>query len=99
MATEAVEHPSTRLLGSAAKYIPKPMRTPSDFVMRAALTKFYAFITETASNPAFLRWIDKGLSGDEQARQMTRAAVQRHIQKGDATGAAVAEAEYQVPNP
>lgn len=98
MGVEAVEHPTTRLLGGGAKYVPKFLRAPADPVMRATLTQYYKFITELASNPAFLRWIDKGLNGDEQARQMTKAAVQRHIQKGGATGAAISEAEYQAPN-
>lgn len=95
MATEAVEHPWSRLGGKAGTFLPK---IPGiDFAARAALTKYYGMITDLASNPAFLRWIDKGLNGDEAARQMTRAAVQRHIQKGGATGAAIAEAEYQAP--
>lgn len=97
MATEAVEHPAQRLLGPAARFVPKPLRAPTDFIMRGVLTKYYKFITELASNPAFLRWIDKGLNGDEIARQMTRQAVQRHMQKGGATGAAIGEAEYQAP--
>lgn len=96
MATEAVEHPWSRLGGKGGTFLPK---VPGmDFAARAALTKYYGFITELASKPAFLRWIDKGLNGDEQARQMTKAAVQRHLQKGGAVGTAIGEAEYQAPN-
>lgn len=93
MATEAVEHPWARVGGKLGKFLPK---VPGmDFAGRALLTKYYGFITELSSNPAFLRWIDKGLNGDEQARQMTKQAIQRHIQKGGALGAGAAESQYQ----
>ncbi len=66
-------------------------------VGRAALGKYYKLVTETMNRPGLLRWIQKGVKGDEAAREMTRQQVQRLMQKGGAIGAGAAEGQYQTP--
>lgn len=66
-------------------------------VGRAALGAYYKLVTETMNRPGLLRWIQKGVKGDDAARELTRATVQRLMQKGGAIGAGVAEGQYQTP--
>lgn len=94
MATQRVEHPlgaipGGRLLG---KLLPG-----SEPMARAVLTKYYKFITEMTNNLAFMRWVEKGLKGDEAAREMTRQQVQRWMQRGGAVGAGAAESQVATP--
>jgi hypothetical protein len=51
-----------------------------------------------ANNPAFLRWIERGLKGDDKAREMVKELVQRRMKIGGATGAGIGESQYQTPN-
>lgn len=96
MATEAVEHPFGRFIGRGGTFLPKI--PGADFAGRAILTKYYAMVTNLASNPAFLRWIERGLNGDKAAREMTRQEVQRAMQRGGAMGAGIGESVVQ-PSP
>lgn len=94
-AVSKVEHPfgsvpGGRLLG---KLLPG-----SEPLARATLASFYKFIRNAVNNPAFMRWIEKGLKGDEKAREMVKAEVQRRMQIGGALGAGLAESQYAAPN-
>lgn len=94
-AVAKVEHPfgsvpGGRLLG---KLIPG-----SEPLARATLAAFYKFVRNAVNNPAFMRWIQKGLQGDEKAREMVREVVQRRMQVGGAFGAALSESQYAAPN-
>jgi hypothetical protein len=59
------------------------------------------------NNPAFLRWLEKGLKGDDGARETVREAVQRvlnepetqkRLGRAGATGAGIGQSQYQTPN-
>lgn len=65
---------------------------------RGALGTFYKLVREGVNNPAFLRWVEKGLKGDDAARALVRATVQRRMQFGGAIGAGAGQALYQTPN-
>ena len=96
MATEAVEHPFGRFIGRGGTFLPKI--PGADFGARAALTKYYAFITKMASNPGFIRWIERGLNGDAAARELTKQELTRAMQRGGAMGAGIGESLVQ-PSP
>ncbi len=92
MAQSRIEHPPVslghhRLTGFIG----------GNVIGRAALGKYYKLVTETMNRPGLLRWIQKGVKGDEAAREMTRQQVQRLMQKGGAIGAGAAEGQYQTP--
>lgn len=67
-------------------------------IARGTLGAFYKFVREGVNNPAFLRWVEKGLKGDDAARQLVKQTVQRRMQLGGAAGAGAGEALYQAPN-
>lgn len=67
-------------------------------IARGTLGAFYKFVREGVNNPAFLRWVEKGLKGDDAARKLVRETVQRRMQLGGATGAGAGQAAYQAPN-
>jgi len=98
-ATAHVEHP----LGGGF-----PMRTAAtalnvaslgafEPVARAIRGGYYKMVRNLVNSPAFLRWMEKGLKGDERARQMVKAEIQRRMQKGGAAGAGAAESLVQQP--
>jgi hypothetical protein len=71
------------------------------------LSGYYKLIRKGVNNPAFLRWLEKGLKGDTSVREMVRDAVQRALSEPDvqqrtsragAIGAGVAQSQYQTPN-
>jgi len=68
-----------------------------NFGGRKMLADYYDLITKFQESPSFQRWVMRGLDGDETAREMVRATVQRRMQKGGAVGAGVGESQYQVP--
>jgi len=94
-AMSKVEHPWSSIpLGKAAgKLIPG-----FDAAGRFMLGKYFKFVTELANNPSFLRWIEKGLKGDDQAREMVRDIVQRRMKIGGAVGAGIGQSQFQTPN-
>lgn len=98
MATEAVEHPWSRIGGSATKYIPFKNMLGVDAFGRYALGKFFAWVTRMSSNLTLLRFVEKGLKGDAAAQARSRQMMQRMIQTGGATGAGIGESQFQAPN-
>lgn len=94
MAVSRVEHPwgAIPLGKTAGKLIPG-----ADAGGRAMLGKYYKTVTEMMNNLTFLRWVEKGLKGDDAAREMTRQQVQRWTQRGGAVGAGAAEGQFQTP--
>lgn len=82
--------------GTVAKIVGTPFRLAGGNPLgRFFLGKYYKFVTEIANKPAFLRWLQKGLDGDEQARAMVKAEVQRRMKIGGAVGAGAAQAVGQ----
>jgi hypothetical protein len=67
----------------------------SDAVARSVLGKYYEMVTKLSNNVAFMKWVQKGLKGDSQAREVVKEAVQRAMNAGGAVGAAVGESQYQ----
>lgn len=94
-ATERVEHPWASIPGGRAvgKLIPG-----WDATGRYMLGSYYKMITELSSNLTLMKWVLKGLKGDEAAREMSQQAVQRAMQRGGAVGAGVGESQYQTHN-
>jgi hypothetical protein len=64
-------------------------------VGRSLLGKYFATVTELANSPALLRYIEKGLKGDERARAMSREALKRLSERGGHIGGAGAATAYQ----
>lgn len=94
-AQSKVEHPWSSFLGEGAKYIPK--FATFDFAARYGLGKYYKMISTLINNQVLMRFVLRGLKGDEAARALSRAAVQRAMQRGGAVGAAAGEASYEAP--
>ncbi len=78
-----------------------------DPAARAALSAYYKLVRNGVNNPAFLRWLEKGLKGDDGARETVREAVQRALNEPEtqkrlgragALGAGVGQSQYQTPN-
>jgi len=91
-----VEHPWSSVLGKGGEFLPKvPIAEP---LARAALGKYYAFVTKVVNSPTLMRFVQKGLKGDPQGREMTRQAVQNWMRRGGAIGAGVGQAEFQAPS-
>ena len=63
---------------------------------RAVLGKFFALVTQLATSPTTLRWIEKGLTtGTPEEQAAIRNILQKHLQKGAAMGAGAGEAVEQ----
>ena len=67
-------------------------------VARGIRGAYYKMVRHAVNNPAFLRWMQRGLQGDERARQMVKAEIKRRMQGGGAAGAGAAQAAFQAPN-
>lgn len=94
-AMSKVEHPWSSVLGKGGEYLPKiPIAEP---LARAMLGKFYAFVTKLVNSPTLMRFVEKGLKGDPQGREMTRQAVQNWMRRGGAIGAGVGESQFAAP--
>lgn len=93
-AVSKVEHPwaSIPLGGAAGKIVPG-----FDAVGRAMLGKYFKFVTEMVNSPTLMRFVEKGLKGDPQGREMAKQAVQKWMQRGGAVGAGVGQAEFEAP--
>jgi hypothetical protein len=96
MATARVEHPwgAIPFGKGAGKVVPG-----FDAVGRGMLTKYYKFVTELMNNVPLMRYIEKGLKGDEAARARTRALLGRYMKYGGAIGAGAAESQFAAPSP
>ena len=102
-----VEHPPLTGFAPADKLVSVGtlgLRKPAT---RALLSGYYKLIRKGVNNPAFLRWLEKGLKGDTTVREMVRDAVQRALSEPDVQkragragvlGAGVAQSQYQTPN-
>jgi hypothetical protein len=91
-----VEHPWSSVLGKGGEFLPKiPIAEP---LARAALGKYYAFVTKLVNSPTLMRFVQKGLKGDPQGREMARQAVQNWMNVGGAVGAGVGESQYGAPS-
>jgi hypothetical protein len=99
-ATAKVEHPFGALPGG--KTVGKVLNIMTlglgEPAARTALGGYYKLIRNVINNPAFLRWMEKGLQGDERAREMVKAEIQRRMQRGGAVGAGAAQGLVQAPN-
>jgi hypothetical protein len=100
MATSKVTHP---LSGGGA--IGKFLTGPLGFIpgvnpaARGVLSQYYDLQKAFWQSPSFQRWVLKGLKGDDQAREVVRATVQRMTQRGGAVGAGVGESQFQTAEP
>ena len=101
-ATAKVEHPLGAIpdiLGiETGKVVNVATLGMGDPVLRMMLSSYYKLIRNVINNPAFLRWMEKGLQGDERAREMMKAEIQRRMQRGGAVGAGAAQGLEQAPN-
>jgi hypothetical protein len=95
MAQAAVEHPLSGALGKAAGFLPHI--PPVDAAARSALGAYFRMVTHLSSNLPLMKFVMKGLKGDEQGREMAKQAVQNWMRRGGAIGAGVGEAEFQAP--
>ncbi len=103
-AVSKVEHPWASILGrggALAQVLTAPTKVlpGADAAGRFILGEYYGMIRKLTTSPAFLRWVQKGLKGDDAARLATKEAVQRFMQRGGAAGAGVAESQYQTSEP
>ncbi len=89
-----VEHPlGGKILSRMGKLIPGA--NPG---ARAALGGYYGLIRRFTTSPSFLRFIERGLTGNEQERQAVKAIVQRAMKRGQAIGTGVGETVFQQPS-
>ena len=92
-AMSKVENPLTGMpvLKAAAKLVPG--LNPA---ARAIRGKLYALITQLATSPTTLRWIEKGLTqGTPEEQEAIRNILRAHLQRGAAMGAGAGEAVEQ----
>lgn len=57
-----------------------------DTIGRKILTDYYKLLSTASTNPAFLRWVAKGLESGPEAREMVRETVQRTLGIGAGAG-------------
>jgi hypothetical protein len=102
-----VEHPPLTGFAPADKLVSVGTLGLRKPITRAVLSGYYKLIRKGVNNPAFLRWLEKGLKGDTTVREMVRDAVQRALSESDVQarsaragvlGAGVAQSQYQTPN-
>ena len=99
-ATAKVEHPWSSIAGGGgiAKALTTPLRIfPGDPAGRFLLGEYYRLVRTLSNNVAFMKWVQKGLKGDDVARETVKEAVQRAMNISGAAGATTGEAEYQAP--
>ncbi len=95
-ATAHVEHPVPGgTVGKILNVATLGMGAPVARVIRGG---YYKLVRNLVNNPAFLRWMEKGLKGDERAREMVKAEIQRRMQQGGAAGAGATQGLAQAPN-
>ena len=99
-ATAKVEHPFGFLPGgkAAGKALNIVTLGFGEPVARGLIGGYFKMIRNFVNKPGFLRWMEKGLQGDERAREMVKAEIQRIMQKGGAVGAGAAQGLAQAPN-
>ena len=95
MATQTVEHPW-------GQHMPLPktghekMRNviAGNFMGRAILTKYFAMMTNLTNNTAFMRWVERGLRGSAESREMVKRELTKRMNFGGALGAAIGESQF-----
>ena len=95
MAQHAVAHPGGYL--PATGHSKGIKWVASTAVGRSALTKYTTFVVNLTNNPTLLRYIVKGLEGNEAERAATRHQIQQWAKKGGAIGAGAAESLQSTP--
>jgi hypothetical protein len=93
-AQSRVEHPwgSIPLGKTFGKVVPG-----ADWVGRQMLGGYYKFVTTIMNKPGLMRFVQKGLEGDEASRLRIRELLQKYTQAGGVVGAGVGEAAFQIP--
>ena len=95
-AMSKVEHPiGGQFLGPLGITAGTKLIPGLDAGARATRGKFYATVTKMMTSPAFLRWVEKGLSGTAEEKEATRQVLSKVLQKGGALGAGAGEAVFQ----
>jgi hypothetical protein len=101
-ATAKVEHPLSSLPNIFGIETGKVLNVATlglgDPAARYVLGKYFKMVTTLVNNPAFLRWVERGLKGDERAREMVKAEIQKRMKWGGMAGAGAAQSLYQTPN-
>ena len=95
LATSKVTHPfGSGLIGKVAqagsKFIPG-----SGTAARGVLSEYYDLMVKLMQSPSTMRWVMKGLEGSAESREIVKAQIQRWMQVGGPTGAAIGESQYQ----
>lgn len=94
-ATEHVEHP----LGALPKWVSAPIKIGTlglaEPIARTVLAGYFKMVRNIFNSPALMRFVEKGLKGDDKAREMVRELVQRRMAIGGPVGAGLAETGYQ----
>lgn len=65
---------------------------------RGLIGSYLKLVRTVATSPGFMRWIEKGLKGDDRAREMVLELVQRRGLIGGAAGAAASSSAYSAPS-
>lgn len=99
-----VEHPASRAaLVAGGAYLGGPVGAMAGAAVpplaRIALGNYYAFVRKMATNPALMRWLEKGLNGSPADREVVRQSIAAVLQKGGAVGAGAGEAAFQGSGP
>lgn len=94
-AFEKVEHPPIGTWRGITKKVPILGPMVFDPINRSVLGLYFETVRKIATSPRTMRYILKGLSGDEASRLRTKKMVQRFIQTGGAVGAGVGEEQFQ----
>lgn len=101
-AVSKVEHPWASIMGRGgivAQVLTAPTKIipGADAVGRSILGGYYGAVRKLSTNPAFLRWVEKGLKGNEVSKQAVRDQLQAMMKEGQG-GAAAGEGAYQGRN-
>ena len=91
-----VEHPLAGRLGTFVD--PFKLVPGANPTARAALGSFYSLIRRFSTSPSFLRFVERGLKGNEQERAAVKQIVQRAMRRGHAIGTGVGETVFEQPS-
>jgi hypothetical protein len=94
-AFEKVENPWGAVTGLGKVAKPLQIIPGSSPAMRATLGKFYDVVTRLMTSPTTLRYIERGLKGTPEEREIVRQHLSPILQRGAAVGAGAAEGAYQ----
>jgi hypothetical protein len=94
-AVSHVEHPLGMFPLGLGKVVKVATLGMGDPIARGVLGGYFKMVRNISNNPAFMRWVQKGLNGDDRARDMVRQEVQKRMTTGGAVGAGVGELTEQ----